>query len=147
MAQIDEKDINEIRNRADIVSVISRYIPVQKSGKSFRAVCPFHNDHDPSLNISPEKQIYKCFVCGEGGNVFTFVQNYEKISFVEAVKEVADIVGYHLTYDVTAKKEIDPHKQALYKVLDEMIRFTMYELNPDIAKEERVYLEKRGLND
>ena len=81
MAQIDEKDINEIRNRADIVSVISRYIPVQKSGKSFRAVCPFHNDHDPSLNISPEKQIYKCFVCGEGGNVFTFVQNYEKISF------------------------------------------------------------------
>ena len=123
MAQIDEKDINEIRSRADIVSVISRYIPVQKSGKSFRAVCPFHNDHDPSLNISPEKQIYKCFVCGEAGNVFTFVQNYEKISFVEAVKEVADIVGYHLTYDATAKKEIDPHKQALYKVLDEMIRF------------------------
>ena len=147
MAQIDEKDINEIRNRADIVSVISRYIPVQKSGKSFRAVCPFHNDHDPSLNISPEKQIYKCFVCGEGGNVFTFVQNYEKISFVEAVKEVADIVGYHLTYDVTTKKEIDPHKQALYKVLDEMIRFTMYELNTDIAKQEREYLEKRGLND
>ena len=89
MAQIDEKDINEIRNRADIVSVISRYIPVQKSGKSFRAVCPFHNDHDPSLNISPEKQIYKCFGCGEGGDVFSFIMKTTGASFNDVIKEYA----------------------------------------------------------
>ncbi len=146
MARIDEKDINEIRNKADIVSVISRYIPVDKSGKSYRARCPFHNDHDPSLHISTDKQIYKCFVCGAGGNVFSFVQNYKKVNFVEAVGEVADIIGYHLSVDTTEKKEVDPHKQDLYKVLDETIRYTMYELNTDVATKEREYLEKRGLN-
>ena len=87
MAQIDEKDINEIRSRADIVSVISRYIPVQKSGKSFRAVCPFHNDHDPSLNISPEKQIYKCFVCGEGGNVSHLYRIMKKFHLLKQLKK------------------------------------------------------------
>ena len=146
MARLDDAEINEIRNKADIVSVISRYIPVQKSGKSYRAKCPFHNDHDPSLNISTEKQIYKCFVCGAGGNVFSFVQNYEKVTFLEAVKEVADIVGYQIHADVTEKKAVDPHKQNLYKVLDEMIRYTMYELNTDVATKEREYLEQRGLD-
>lgn len=142
MARIDEKDINEIRNKADIVSVVSRYIQVDKIGKSYRARCPFHNDHDPSLNLSTEKQIYKCFVCGAGGNVFSFVQNYKKVSFVEAVGEVADIIGYHLNVDTTEKKAVDPHKQDLYKVLDETIRYTMYELNTDVATKEREYLEK-----
>ena len=147
MVRIEEKDINEVRNRADIVSVISRYIPVQKQGKSYKAVCPFHNDHDPSLSISPDKQIYKCFVCGAGGNVISFVQNFEKISFQESVVQVADLVGYKLNVDTTSsQKEIDPHKQALYKVLDETIRYTMYELNSTSGEKEREYLEKRGLD-
>ena len=71
---------NELLKQADVVDVVSRYIDVTKHGKSFRALCPFHNDKNPSLMISKEKQIFKCFVCGEGGNVLNFVQKYEKIS-------------------------------------------------------------------
>ncbi|WP_304581016.1 CHC2 zinc finger domain-containing protein, partial [Dubosiella newyorkensis] len=81
---IKEEDIQNIRRQADIADIISHYIDVQKNGRNYKAVCPFHDDHDPSLSISREKQIYKCFVCGSGGNVFTFVQKYENVSFTEA---------------------------------------------------------------
>jgi DNA primase len=69
------------------------------------ALCPFHDDHSPSMSISPDKQIYKCFVCGNGGNVFTFVQNYEKISFPEAVARVAQLIGYQLSVNPTAERK------------------------------------------
>ena len=91
---VSENIIEEIRQRADIVDVISTYINVIKKGNSFVAVCPFHNDKNPSLQISRSKQIYKCFSCGAGGNVFTFVQDFEKISFIEAVRKVASIIGF-----------------------------------------------------
>ena len=80
MPSIREEDINAVRQKADIVDIIGHYLPVQKKGKSYVALCPFHDDHSPSMSISPDKQIYKCFVCNAGGNVFSFVQNYEKIS-------------------------------------------------------------------
>lgn len=83
--RIDENLIQEIRNSADIVEVIGNYIPLIRKGKAVTAVCPFHDDHSPSLSISSDKQIYKCFVCNNGGNVFTFVKNFESISFQEAV--------------------------------------------------------------
>ena len=85
MPRISEEEINEIRSKADIVDIIGRYVPLEKKGKEYRGRCPFHNDHDPSMNVSRDLQIYKCFSCGAGGNVFTFVQNYEKVSFIEAV--------------------------------------------------------------
>ena len=75
---ISQDIIEEIRQRADIVDVISTYINVIKKGNSYVAVCPFHNDKNPSLQISRTKQIYKCFSCSAGGNVFTFVQDFEK---------------------------------------------------------------------
>ena len=74
--RISEETINDIRNSANIVDVIGHYIPLIKKGRSYVAVCPFHDDHDPSLSISEDKQIYKCFVCGNGGNCYTFVQIY-----------------------------------------------------------------------
>ena len=77
--------VEEIRAKNDIVDVISEYLPIEQKGKNYFAICPFHDDHNPSMSISPEKQIYTCFVCGESGNVFNFVMNYEKISFTEAV--------------------------------------------------------------
>ena len=80
-----EIDVNKIRENADIVRVVSSYIPLQQKGRNYVAVCPFHNDSNPSLTVSQEKQIYKCFSCGASGNVFTFVQEYEKIRFLEAV--------------------------------------------------------------
>ena len=82
---ISQEVIEEIRQKADIVDVISTYINVIKKGNSFLAVCPFHNDKNPSLQISRTKQIYKCFSCNAGGNVFTFVAEYENVSFIEAV--------------------------------------------------------------
>ena len=102
MSRISDDDINAIRKRADLVEIIQRYLPVIKKGKNFSAVCPFHDDHDPSLSIAPDKQIYKCFVCGAGGNVFTFIRDYEKISFTEAVVKVADFVNYPLSASVIA---------------------------------------------
>ena len=96
MSRLSEETINDIRRHADIVDVISHYIPIQRKGRAAKAVCPFHDDHDPSLSIAEDKQIYKCFVCGNGGNVFTFVQNYEKISFIESVYKVAELTNYPL---------------------------------------------------
>ena len=85
MSRLSEQEINEIRAKADIVEVIAHYLPITRKGRSYSAVCPFHDDHDPSMSISAEKQIFKCFVCGSGGNVFSFVQKYEQLSFIEAI--------------------------------------------------------------
>ncbi len=148
MARISEEEINAVRSRADIVQVIGHYLPVTRKGKSYVALCPFHDDHDPSLSISPDKQIYKCFVCGAGGNVFTFVQNYEKVSFPEAVAKVADLVGYPLSVDVQARPESrDPHLERLQKILEETISFAMYQMSTAAGETVRNYCLQRGLDD
>ena len=97
MSRVSNEEIAIIRKQADIVEVISSYINLVPQGKNYFGVCPFHNDHSPSLSVSPEKQIYKCFTCLASGNVFTFVENYENVSFIEAVKKVADKIGYNLS--------------------------------------------------
>ena len=146
--RLSEEEINAVRNSADIVEVIGHYLPLVKKGKSMACVCPFHDDHDPSLSISRDKQIYKCFVCGAGGNVFTFVQNYEKISFPEAVVKVAEISGYKLSFDPgQLKPAVDPEKEALYKVLAETIRYTHYQLNAVAGSQARKILNDRGIDD
>ena len=76
---LDNSLVLEIKSRSDIVDIISSYISVVKKGRNYFAVCPFHDDHNPSLSISKDKQIYKCFVCGESGDVFGFVSKYEHI--------------------------------------------------------------------
>ena len=96
MARISNEEINAIRSNSNIVEIIGSYIPVTQKGKDYKCVCPFHDDHSPSMSISVSKQIYKCFSCGAAGNVFTFVQNYENVSFIEAVKIVADKIGFLL---------------------------------------------------
>ncbi len=148
MARIPEEEVNAVRAKADIVDVISKYLQVHKKGKDYKAICPFHDDHDPSMTISPDKQIYKCFVCGAGGNVFTFVQNYENVSFPEAVEHVASLIGYQLSVSSTyEEKPKDLHRENLYKILNETIRYTMYQMNTAAAQREKVYLDKRGLNE
>ena len=101
---LTEEKINEIRSSVDIVEVIGEYIPLTGKGKNFFCVCPFHDDHSPSMSISKDRQIYKCFSCGAGGNVFTFVKNYENISFIEAVKKMALKAGIFL--DINTKEKI-----------------------------------------
>ena len=148
MVRISEEEIQAVRARADIVDVISHYLQVRRQGKNYKAVCPFHDDHDPSMNISPDLQIYKCFVCGAGGNVFSFVQKYEKISYPEAVGRVASLVGYTLSVNPEAyQPKTDPHRENLYKVLNETIRFAAYQLNGRDGVNAKEYLYARGLND
>ena len=130
MARLEQAEIDRIRNGADIVDVISHYTSVQKHGRQYRCICPFHDDHDPSMQINTDRQIYKCFVCGAGGNVFTFVQNFEKVSFVEAVAAVAQITDQQLSiHPSTFEKPVDPHIESIHKVLEETIRYTTYQLD------------------
>lgn len=144
---MNEELLQEIRSKSDIVETIRSYIPVIKKGKSYACVCPFHDDHNPSMSISVDKQIYKCFVCGAGGNVFSFVKDYEKISFNEAVSRLADKAGIKLDDSFTSSKStIDPKIQAYYDVLAEYLRFIRYNLASDMGNSAKTYLSKRGLS-
>ena len=149
MARLSEEKINEIRNQADIVQVIGNYLPLTRKGKNYVATCPFHDDHSPSMSISPDKQIYKCFVCGAGGNVFTFVKDYEKISFIEAVIKVAELINYEL--DESEKRaggvEADPQVAAIHKVLSAGINYMNYTLFTPVASMAKEILSRRGLSD
>ena len=146
MPRLSEETINDIRRHADIVDVISHYIPIQRKGRAAKAVCPFHDDHDPSLSIAEDKQIYKCFVCGNGGNVFTFVQNYEKISFIESVYKVAELTNYPLELPKeTFEVKVDSRKASLYKTMNDAIAFMKFQLQSISAKTYHEYLIKRGI--
>ena len=146
MSRLSEETINDIRRHADIVDVISHYIPIQRKGRAAKAVCPFHDDHDPSLSIAEDKQIYKCFVCGNGGNVFTFVQNYEKISFIESVYKVAELTNYPLELPKeTFEVKVDSRKASLYKAMNDAIAFMKFQLQSVSAKTYQEYLIKRGI--
>lgn len=148
MARLNKEDIDAVRSHADIVEVINHYIQVQRKGKSFVALCPFHEDHSPSLSISREKQIYKCFVCGNGGNVFTFVQQYENVSFPEAVLKVAELTNYPLHVDAgILAKPVPPEDQAVYQILKETIQYCTYELGSREGSEALNYLHRRQLED
>ena len=136
MTMINNEIINEIRNNTDIVEVISNYVNLTKSGKNYFGICPFHNDHSPSLSVSREKQIYKCFTCLASGNVFTFVQNYENISFIEAVKKVADKINYKL--DI--KDKIVNKNSKYYELMDLCNKIFVNNLNSNLGLKAKEYL-------
>lgn len=148
MSRLSEQEINEIRSKANIVEVIAHYLPITKKGKSYSAICPFHDDHDPSMSISEDKQIFKCFVCGTGGNVFSFVQKYEQISFVESVYKVAEIIGMPMDHPLEiAGPPVDPHAAALHKVCRDAIEYTHYELQTPDGEQVKQYLNRRGIDE
>ena len=91
-----EEIIEEVRERNDIVDVISGYVKLQKKGSNYFGLCPFHNEKSPSFSVSPQKQMYYCFGCGAGGNAITFVMEYESFTFPEALKLLADRAGVNL---------------------------------------------------
>ena len=105
-----EEIIEEVRSRNDIVDLISTYVPLKKKGSSYFGLCPFHNEKSPSFSVSRDKQMYYCFGCGAGGNVFTFLMDYENFSFVEALKFLADRAGVvlpEMEYSKEAKARAD----------------------------------------
>lgn len=139
-------EIERIRASANIVDIISSYIPLTQKGKNYFGVCPFHEDHSPSMSVSVEKQIYKCFSCGAAGNVFTFVSDYENVSFIEAVKIVAEKSG--LTFRGENKKTLKPklNKQE-YEIMDLALKFYQNNLNTKNGDRAKKYLDARSLND
>ena len=145
MPRISENVINEIRAQADIVDIIKEYIPLTPKGKNYFGVCPFHQDHSPSMSVSKEKQMFKCFSCGAAGNVFKFVSDYENISFIEAVAKVASKVGIPLT--ITGDYKPKEKFQKEYNVMNLATLFFQNNLNTSLGTKAKEYLSKRGLNE
>lgn len=136
--------INEIRNSVDIADVISSYISLTPKGKNYFGVCPFHDDTNPSMSVSSSKQIYKCFSCGATGNVFKFIMDYENVSFIEAVKKVADIGGINVNINQNVKKIINNSLNDIYNL---SLKIYINNLNTSQGKEAKEYLLKRDIND
>ena len=93
MSFYSQELVEEIRSRSDIVDVINSYVRLQRKGSNYVGVCPFHNDHSPSMSVNQPRQMYRCFSCGAGGDVFKFVMDYENLTFPEALKVLADRAG------------------------------------------------------
>ena len=146
MARIPEEVINDIRNKAAIEDVIGHYIEVIKKGNGYVAMCPFHDDHNPSLSISRDKKIFKCFVCGTAGDVFSFVQKYENTDYVTAIRKVADLIGYK--YDFGTDQAVSTFTETtLHKIMRESVTFCQHELNSQAGTKMKAYLQKRNLPD
>ena len=141
---IPETIVDQVQARSDIVEVVSRYIPLQKAGRNFKAPCPFHNEKTPSFVVSPDKQIYHCFGCGAGGNVFSFLMKYENLSFPEAVEMLAEKAGIQLPH-FGPRKELTSLATQLYKVNELSIQF--FEGCLPRSREARDYLISRGIGD
>lgn len=148
MEKIPYDVILDIKSKVNIVDVISEYLPVEQKGKNYFAICPFHDDHNPSMSISPEKQIYTCFVCGASGNVFNFVANYEKVSFVSAVKKVAQKAGINL--DINVKDDYKPQDtkyDKYYKMFDMTNKYYQNNIKSVYGKKAIEYLHNRKIDD
>ena len=141
--------IEEVRAKNDIVDVISGYVRIQKKGSNYMGLCPFHNEKSPSFSVSGSKQIYHCFGCGAGGNVFTFLMEYENYTFQESIKELADRAGVELPeieYSAQARKEADK-KAILLEINKEAAKYFFYQLRQEQGKIGYRYLSGRELTD
>ncbi len=145
MARLSQEKIDEIRQSVDIVDVVGAYLPLEKKGRNYMAICPFHDDTRPSMSVSQDKQIFMCFVCHTGGNVFTFLQDYLRISYIEAVKKVAeighvDLSEFHLE---SQERKIDEKHLVLYNMHEEAQKLYSYYLNTKLGIDAKEYLIKR----
>lgn len=141
--------IEEVRSRNDIVDVISGYVKLQKKGSSYFGLCPFHNEKSPSFSVSQQKQMYYCFGCGAGGNVFTFLMEYENYSFVEALKYLADRAGVELPeqeYSKEAKARADT-KAILLEINKAAAQYFYAQLKGSQGAQALSYLKNRELGD
>lgn len=141
MPIIEQRSIEELKLKADIVGVIEHFIEVRKQGASFVAICPFHDDRNPSLHINDKRGFYHCFACRAGGDVFKFVQEYERIGFVEAVERVATLTGFTLSYS----DKIQETNKEIYAILPLLNAF--YKQNLSKRQDVLKYLYNRALSD
>ena len=141
MAFVSKEIIDEIKSKNDIVDVISSYINLNEK---YKALCPFHDDHSPSFSVHKEKQIYKCFSCGESGNVITFVEKINGVSFEEALKILADRAGIKL--DVKAPRKVNLKFEKYYEINDTVNKYFKNNLVSSEGKEALKYLSDRGID-
>ena len=137
--------INEIRSKIDIVDVVSKYVPLTQKGKNFFGVCPFHDDTNPSMSVSREKQIYRCFSCGASGNVFNFIMNYEHISFKEALNLLSTETGIEIKGLKLSKTE-DKNKK-FYDIYELSNKYFQNNIQTPLAKAAKEYLFNRKITD
>ena len=141
-----QQAVEQIKNSLDIVDVISRYVVLKKTGRNFQGLCPFHNEKTPSFVVTPDKQIFKCFGCGEGGDVFTFLMKINNQNFTEVIEEQAAALGIELP-KVNSKNAIQnkQEKERLYDAMELATKFFKQNLMSNQKALE--YLEKRGINE
>lgn len=140
---MDNNSINEIKKRINIVDLLSNYISLKKRGKSFIGLCPFHHEKTPSFNVNPDKGFYKCFGCGESGDIFTFIQKYENVEFYDALKLLAEKAGVQI--EVNEKSiEKKTEKDLIYLANGYAIQFFKKSLND--SQEALSYLSRRGIS-
>ncbi len=144
-----DEQVEEVRSRNDIVNVIGSYIRLQKKGSNYMGLCPFHNEKTPSFSVSASKQMYHCFGCGVGGNVFTFIMEYENYTFIEALKYLAERAGVKLPeqeYSEEAKRQSDL-KGRLLEANKQAAKYFYYQLISPRGQNAHEYLIKRGLTE
>ncbi len=144
---VSENTIEQIRQASDIVDVVGGYIPLKKAGTNFRALCPFHREKSPSFNVVPAKQIFHCFGCGKGGDVFRFVQDYEGLNFIEAVRRLAERARIPLEMDNDpARQQTRALKDTLLLIHEQICQRWQAALNQQGGEIARDYLEKRAVS-
>jgi len=146
MFRIPEDKIDEIRTSVNIVHYIQQFVNLKKTGQNFKGLCPFHTEKTPSFTVSPEKQIFRCFGCGKGGNIYTFIKEYEKLPFTESVQKAADFAGISIP-----KQEVSPEQtgyfQKLYTINETASVFFEQNLWQGKYKKHLQYFQNRGLSD
>ena len=151
MNYFEEEVINDIKEKSDIVEIIGEDLPLKKKGRNYISLCPFHSEKTPSFFVSPEKQIYHCFGCKESGNVITFLLNYKKYSFIEAMKYLID--KFNIDIDITLSdnknkniKKIEYNKEKLYSIHTFVSNYFCNKLYDSWGKNAYNYILKRGIN-
>lgn len=144
MFVIDDQLLEEIRSRANIVDVISEYVELKHSGANYMGLCPFHHEKTPSFSVSPSKEIFKCFGCGEGGDVISFIMKRENLGFRDAVKFLADKYNITLREYVDENKEIRDKRERFYEINKEAAKYYLNNLRK--SRLAMSYLQQRGID-
>ena len=147
--RVPQDKIEQIRAASDIVDIIGGYLPLKRAGGNFVALCPFHKEKTPSFNVNPQRQIYHCFGCHAGGDVFKFLQEYEHLEFIEVVKRLAERANIVLEFDQSPKADrARRQKDLLLKVHEQLAaRWHGVLLNEAQGEPGRRYLAERGITE
>lgn len=147
MVRYSDELIDEIRNKNDIVDIISQYVILKRSGRNFFGLCPFHKEKSPSFSVSPDKQIFHCFGCGVGGNVFHFIEKIENLSFIETIEMLADRAGINLpTINNNIDDKLIKLKSRVYDINEVTAKFYHENLYKPTSKEAQNYIKRRKLD-